>query len=223
MSPEVVALMLADARLPTGGHTQSGGLEAAVRDGLADDGRRLADVPAYARDRLRTVVRVEAGTAVVARALAVDGESPRDVEPAWAARTPSQELRAVSRRQGRAWLRMAGRVWPATLDHLPADTELPRAVVIGVVGAVTGLDGAQVARLVAYDDAQTVVAASSKLLPVDPFDAAGWLAGLHDEIERLVADLSGLTRPEDVPADGAPYVDVLAQRHAVERRRLFHA
>jgi len=222
-SPEIVAMMLADARLPTGGHTQSAGLEPAVRAGLADEGRRLADVAAFARGRLRTVVRVEAGTAVVARSLALSGRAPRDVEPAWAARTPSQELRAVSRRQGRAWLRMAARVWPDTLAHLPADTELPRAVALGVIGAVTGLSGEQVARLVAYDDAQTVVAASLKLLPVDPLDAASWLAGLHPEIERVVADVSSLTLPDEIPADGAPYVDALAQQHATERMRLFHA
>jgi urease accessory protein len=222
-SPELVAMMLADARLPTGGHTQSAGLEAAVRAGLADEGRRLADVAAYARGRLRTVVRVEAGTAVVARALALSGRPPRDVEPAWAARTPSQELRSVSRRQGRAWLRMAARVWPETLAHLPADTEVPRAVVVGVIGAVTGLSGERLARLVAYDDAQTVVAASLKLLPVDPVDAAGWLAGLHADIELLVADVSALRVPDEIPADGAPYVDVLAERHATERMRLFHA
>ena len=183
-------MMLADARLPTGGHTQSARARAGGPGRARGRGRRLADVAAYARDRLRTVVRVEAGTAVVARSLALSGRSPRDVEPAWAARTPSQELRAVSRRQGRAWLRLAARVWPDTLAHLPADTELPRAVVLGVVGAVTGLSAAQVARLVAYDDAQTVVAASLKLLPVDPLDAASWLAGLHPEIERLVADVS---------------------------------
>lgn len=216
-------MMLADARLPTGGHTQSAGLEPAVRAGLADEGRQLADVAAYARGRLRTVVRVEAGTAVVARSLAASGRPPREVEPAWAARTPSQELRAVSRRQGRAWLRLAARVWPDTLAHLPADTEVPRAVVVGVIGAVTGLSGEQVARLVAYDDAQTVVAASLKLLPVDPLDAAGWVAALQPEIERLVTDVSGLTTPNEIPAAGAPYLDVLAERHATERMRLFHA
>ena len=92
-----------------------------------------------------------------------------------------------------------------------------------MIGAVTGLSGEQVARLVAYDDAQTVVAASLKLLPVDPLDAASWLAGLHPDIERLVADVSALTLPEEIPADGAPYVDALAQQHATERMRLFHA
>lgn len=222
-SPELVALMLADARLPTGGHTQSAGLEPAVRAGLGDDGRRLAEVGDYARDRLRTVVRVEAGTAVVARHLALTGADPRAVVPHWAARTPSAALRAVAGRTGRGYLRLAERVWSGVLDHLPRDSETPRPVVLGVIGAVTGLDAEQVARLVAYDDAQTVVAASLKLLPVDPMAAAGWLYALHPHLDDVVRAVAGLTDPDDVPADGAPLVDVHAERHSHERMRLFHA
>lgn len=222
-SPELVAMMLADGRLPTGGHTQSSGLEPAVRAGLGDEGRRLGDVLGYARDRLRTVVRVEAGTAVVARHLVLTGVDPGIVEAHWAARTPSQALRAASRRQGRAYTRLAGRVWPTVLDHLEADAELPRPLVVGVVAAVTGLDAHQTARLVAYDDAQTAVAASLKLLPVDPADASAWLHDLHPDIEQLVVAVAALTRPAEVPAAGAPLVDLFAQQHTTERMRLFHA
>jgi urease accessory protein len=96
-------------------------------------------------------------------------------------------------------------------------------VVLGVVGAVTGLSAEQVARIVAYDDAQTVISASLKLLPVDPADAATWLAGLHDDIDRLVKDVAPLTRVDEIPADGAPLIDVFAHHHAIERMRLFHA
>ncbi|GAA5155839.1 urease accessory UreF family protein [Nocardioides marinquilinus] len=222
MSAELVALMLADARLPTGSHTQSAGLEAAVRDGLADDGRRLADVARYARDRLRTVVRVEAGAAVVARHLVLTGRDPLEVVVHWAARTPSPALREIAGRTGRGYLRLAERVWPAVLRHLPRDTETPRPVVLGVIGAVCGLDAAQVARLTAYDDAQSVVAASLKLLPVDPAAATGWLVDLHPDIEACATAVAGLTEPGDVPACGAPVVELLAERHAVERMRLFH-
>ncbi|TCO34188.1 urease accessory protein [Kribbella steppae] len=266
-SPEVVALMLADGRLPTGGHTQSAGLEPAVRAGLGADGKQLADVAAYARDRLRTVTRVEAATAVLARHITLDAPSPSRgfllengpsadgnprlsvdsaedevgasaggptgaaagrsglavVEGAWAARTPSQVLRGVSRRQGRAYLRLAARVWPDVLRYLKRDSEVARPIVVGVIGGVTGLSAEQVARLVAYDDVQTVVAASLKLLPVDPADAATWLAGLHDDIERLVTDVAPLTEIDKLPADGAPLIDVFAQNHANERMRLFHA
>jgi urease accessory protein len=70
-SAQLVALMLADARLPTGGHTQSAGLEPAVKAGLDATG-----VAAYAGSRLATVVRVEAGTAVVARHLTLSGGDP---------------------------------------------------------------------------------------------------------------------------------------------------
>lgn len=245
-SAEVVALMLADGRLPTGGHTQSAGLEPAVRAGLGAEGKQLADVVTYARDRLRTVTRVEAAVAVLSRHICLTA-SNRDredattdrgafpgrhqqtarqlemVERAWAARTPSDVLRGVSRRQGRAYLRLAGRVWPEVVSHLPPDSEVARPVVVGVIGAVTELSAGQVARVVAYDDVQTVVAASLKLLPVDPADAACWLAGLHDDIERLVADVAPLTEIEKIPANGAPLIDLFAQNHSTERMRLFHA
>ena len=222
-SPELVALMLADARLPTGGHTQSAGLEPAVRAGLGADGARLADVASYAADRLRTIVRVEAATAVVARRLALDGELVEQAEAAWAARTPSQALRTASRRQGRAYLRLASRVWPETTGFLKADAEIARPVVVGVVAAVTGLSAEQTVRLIGYDDAQTVVAASLKLLPVDPADAATWLLKLHPAIEALVTAVSRITTSAEIPAYGAPLVEVFAQAHAVERMRLFHA
>jgi urease accessory protein len=228
---ELVAMMLADGRLPTGGHTQSGGLEPAVRAGLGADGKQLADVAAYARDRLRTTTRVEAAVAVVT--LCGTNVAPADenvpqrtialVEAAWAARVPSHVVRGVSRRQGRLLLRLARRVWPDVSTYLPNDGEIARPVVLGVVGAVTGLSSEQVARTVAYDDAQTVISASLKLLPVDPADAATWLAGLHDDIEWLVKDVAALTRVDEIPADGAPLIDVFAHNHAIERMRLFHA
>ena len=222
-STELILMTLADARLPTGGHTQSAGLEPAVRAGLGDEGRRLDDVLTYARDRMRTVVRVDAGTAVVARSLALRGEDPLRVEAHWAARTPSAALRSAARRQGRGYLRLATRVWPAVLEHLPPDAELPRPAVLGVVAAVTGLAAEQTARLVGYDDAQTVVSAALKLLPVDPTEAACWVAALHPDIDRMAADLAGLLDPEDISASGAPLVDVFAERHATEGMRLFHA
>ncbi|QNE18069.1 urease accessory protein UreF [Kribbella qitaiheensis] len=222
-SPELVAMMLADGRLPTGGHTQSAGLEPAVRAGLGTEGSRLSEVADYARDRLRTVTRVEAAVGVVARAAALNGEQLTTVEAAWAARTPSHVLRAASRRQGRAYLRLASRVWPEVLKHLQPDIEIARPVVIGVVAAVNDLSAEQTARLIGYDDAQAVVAASLKLLPVDPAEAASWLAALHQPIEELIRAVAELTDPDDIPAYGAPLIDVFAQAHAAERMRLFHA
>lgn len=103
--------LLGDARLPSGGHTQSAGLEPALRAGTT-----AAQVPAYLRARLRTVIRVEAGTAVVARAVAAAGGDLAEVEAAWAARTPSQALRANGRRLGRGYLRVLQTLWPGHFD-----------------------------------------------------------------------------------------------------------
>ncbi|WP_238159804.1 urease accessory protein UreF [Kribbella pratensis] len=145
------------------------------------------------------------------------------VERAWAGRTSSHVVRGVVRRQGRLLVRLAGRVWPGVMEYLPADGEIARPVALGVVAAVTGLSAEQLARVVAYDDAQTVVSASMKLLPVDPAEAATWLAALHDDIEELVAEVAPLTDVDKIPAYAAPLIDIHAQKHVTERMRLFHA
>jgi len=90
------------------------------------------------------------------------------------------------------------------------------------VGAVTGLGPAQVARLVGYDDVQTVAAAALKLLPLDPAEVAQWVLSLHAPIETLVTSVAGLTASEDIPDRGAPAVDVNAEQHRREEMRLFH-
>ena len=50
-----------------------------------------------------------------------------------------------------------------------------RAVVLGVAAALAGLSAAQLVRLIGYDDAQTVAAATLKLEPLDPVVATGWV------------------------------------------------
>lgn len=249
---EVLLMLLADARLPTGAHTQSAGLEPAMRHGVS-----LADVPGYIRTRLRTVVAVEAGAAVVARHLAAGavgapavgpdpgltgdpagdrpGEPPdlagvladglRAVDDAWRARTVSPALRENAEVLGRGYARLVTGLWP----DAPASAALravrrpTRAVAIGVAGALAGLDGAQVARLIGYDDAQTVAAAALKLDPLDPVVATGWVVGVARDIERMAASVAALTAAEQIPASAAPLIEQWAQVHAVTTQRLFRA
>ncbi|HEY9308628.1 MAG TPA: urease accessory protein, partial [Microbacterium sp.] len=63
-----VTMLLADARLPSGGHAFSAGVEPAVQGGLA-----RADVGAFLRARARTTTLVDAATAVVARRAGLSG------------------------------------------------------------------------------------------------------------------------------------------------------
>ncbi|MEL5959979.1 urease accessory UreF family protein [Streptomyces sp. CLV115] len=208
--------LLGDARLPSGGHTQSAGLEPALRAGTTS-----AEIPAYLRSRLHTVTRVEAGTAVVARAVAADGGDLASVEAAWAARTPSPALRANGRRLGRGYLRVLQTLWPGPLDARARTWSRP--VVLGLLAHRSGMDAADVARLVGYDDVQTVTAALLKLEPQDPLVVTGWVNGLLPDIDRMATQVARLHTPEQIPAHGAPLIERWAETHDTTTERLFSA
>ena len=266
VSQELLLALLADARLPTGAHTQSAGLEPALRAGLRPD-----EVPAYIAARLRTVVRVEAATAVVARHVALgavrapghagtsdagmsDGVAVTAglaaVGRAWAARTPSGAMRQSAEHLGRGYLRLVRRLWAdhpavAALDAVepgpgPADPPPlgepgrgtprgrarrgpPRAVVLGVTAVCAGLDPLGVARLVAYDDVQTVASACLKLAPVDPVVTTGWVLAAAPAVDALAHELAHLTDAGGIPASGAPLTEQWAETHARATERLFSA
>jgi urease accessory protein len=213
-----LALLLADARLPAAGHTQSAGLEPGLAHGLDPAGLR-----AYCRTRLATVVRTEAAAAVVARHHVLAGLPLGVVEAAWAARTPSDAMRATARALGRGLLRLARRTWPDAAAHWSAADRPPRAIVLGAIAASAGLPAVELARVVAYDDVQTVLAAALKLLPLDPADAAAWCVELLTDIDRLADEVAVLTDATAIPATGAPEIEAWAQAHARATRRLFSA
>ncbi|MFF3305443.1 urease accessory protein UreF [Streptomyces sp. NPDC002908] len=214
-SPLLLAL-LGDARLPSGGHTQSAGLEPALRAGTTP-----AEVPAYLRARLRTVTRVEAGTAVVARAVAVDGGDLGEVEAAWAARTPSPALRANGRHLGRGYLRVLQALWPGPVDARARTWSRP--VVLGLLAHHAGMGPADVARLVGYDDAQTVTAALLKLEPQDPLTITAWVHALLPDIDEMADRVAPLHLPEQISAHGAPLIERWAETHDTTTERLFRA
>jgi urease accessory protein len=91
------------------------------------------------------------------------------------------------------------------------------------VAAATGLSGDAVARLVAYDDVQSVLAASLKLLPGDPVDATARLLDLSPAIDAVVDRVASLTEPDEIPAWSAPLLEAWAESHATAERRLFRA
>jgi urease accessory protein len=226
-SPDLLLALLADARLPVGGHTQSAGVEPAMVHG----GLTAAQVPDFLAGRLRTVVAVEAGTAVVARHRVLTGGDLGDVLRAWAARTPSHPLRAASGTLGRGYLRLARRLWPGPREldegwdgfERTCGRTPPRPLVLGALAAVAGLDAARLVRLCAHEDVATAAAAVLKLDPLDPLVTTGWVLQAHDEVELLVERCARLTDPDDVPATAAPLVEQFSLQHATTRQRLFHA
>lgn len=221
-----LAMLLADSRLPAGAHVSSNGVEAGLRRGL--DPGEIAD---YMRARMATVVRVEAGAAVIARHLTEHGPSSAagividrlgDLEIEWAARTPSPALRDIAIALGAGLARIGQRIWPQTAEVLRT-RPLPRPIVLGIIAAGAGIGPDDLVRLVAYDDAQTVAAAVLKLEPTDPIRVTEWVLDACAAIEGSVSELSRLTRTEALPAAGAPLIEDWAEVQSVLPRRLFRA
>lgn len=219
---ELGAMLLADARLPTGAHAHSAGLEPALQAGMTPD-----DVPRYLEDRLRTIGRVEAAAAVLTlRLVRTDPTSVRSVQEALLARMPTAPSRHASALLGRGLLRLAGRLWGADPGvRALRDVEAPlRPVAFGVVAAAIGMREDQVARASLYDDVQTVTAAALKLLPVDPADATGWLLASAPVLEATVEQAVGIEDdPAALPAHTAPLVEQYALDHDTRTRRIFVA
>lgn len=221
LSSTTLAMLLADSRLPVGAHVVSNGLEAALRGGMAPE---LA--PEYMCARMATTVLVEAGTAIVTRALVAAGEIERiaRVRSEWEARTPSRALREIAIALGDGLARMGRTVWPESLlaGSLPA-RGLPRPLVLGVLAAEQGLEAGDLARLVAYEDAQTVAAALLKLEPLDPATAVRWALEACEYFGAYAPSVAVLTEPEAIPAFSGPQIEEWAEAHTSLERRLFRA
>jgi urease accessory protein len=212
----LAALLLADGRLPTGGHVHSAGVESAIADGRITD---VDSLGAYLRGRLHTVALTEA--AIAAATLL----RPFDVDRLDAeadARITVPELRAVSRRLGRQLLRVASRCWPhPLLATLPAHPHQP--VALGAVGVAAGVDGLTVAAVAIHHAIVTPAQSALRLLGLDPFAVAALTAALATDGERVAVEavLAAGGPIEDLPARAGPVVDIAAATHASLPTQLF--
>lgn len=202
-------LVLADSRLPTGGHVHSGSVEEAITSGLVCD---VATLRAFLRRRIRTSGLVTASVAAAVHAGTLNlAEADHETD----ARTPAPAARAASRAQGRGLVRLARKVWPQQ-DWEAVGAKPHLAVAAGAVGSASGLLPEQTASSVVYTTMTGSATAAQRLLAMDPGDVAALtfeLAALCDqtaaEAAKELADLSD------------PLLDVLAQRHVERDRPLF--
>ena len=215
-------MLLGDARLPSGAHTQSAGLEGALTAGMPGE-----DIPAYLSMRLHTVASVDAGTAVVALG-ALTGRPPGGlvlIQQHWAARTPSHVQRQASIALGRGLFRLLRNVFPddAATDAL-GEVESPcRPLVLAGLARALDLGAAELATLVCYDEVQSVTAAALKLLPLDPVQTVRWALDVRPLVDELVSGLAQITTPAEIPSQSAPLMDQWQHDHARQNRRLFSA
>jgi urease accessory protein len=223
-------LLLADSRLPAGGHAHSGGLEAAAAAGSVTG---LDGLDGFLRGRLATAGLVSAALAAAACQHATQvaaGERPR-----WprllaeaAARTPSPAQRRASCAQGRALLRAARAAWPGpVIDSLtaaaaPEGTYHP--VALGACACAAGGGPADAAVIAATASATGPAAAAVRLLGLDPLAVHGLLARLAETmaaVARSAAEAAATGDWSALPAASSPGLDLLAERHAREEVALF--
>jgi urease accessory protein len=242
--------LLADSRLPSGGHGHSGGVEALVDRGLL---RSVDDLALFLDGRIRTGGRVVAAAAAAACTLAgasewlqQGGPAPVGLEqghPAaitgaadwgpWdaavSARIPSAALRAASRAQGAALLRTVALAFPS--PAVAALRALPRVhhpLVLGAAAAAAGADPAQAAALALHHLVGGASTAAVRLLGLDPLRVAAAgaaLARLADPVAAAAADLAATAVATDdptlLPTEGSPLTDVLAELHRTSEATLF--
>jgi urease accessory protein len=239
-------LVLADGRLPAGGHAHSGGLEAVVAAGRVRD---VADLDGFLQGRLATSGRVAAAFAAAACArigpppavppaarYAAAAAHPQPAAPEEStapeaaahvaslddgldARTPSPALRRASRAQGRALLRAGRAMWP--LPAIGRDPHHP--VALGAVAAAAGLDPYAAAVAAAHGAVTGPASAAVRLLGLDPYAVHALLAALAPACDRVAADAAARAGDpvDDLPACGAPLLDIGAEQHASWAVRLF--
>jgi urease accessory protein len=215
-------LLLADGRLPAGGHAHSGGIEAAVRDAAVTD---TASLERFLAGRLATSGQADASVAAwvtaQVRGMGANTDWARlDAEAG--ARIAPPALRAVSRQRGRQLLRVAGRAWPSGIvDALAAyaPREGPHhVIVVGTIGASSGLTPEQVAEAVAYETVAAPAGAAVRLLALDPLEVHAVLARLTPQIDRVATTAAAAGVPM---MTSSPLLDLRAQRHATWEVTLF--
>lgn len=219
MSVALAALLLGDARLPVGGHTQSAGLEPAVLAGLG-----ARDVPAYLEARLRSIATVDAAAACVTLRELRAGADLAEVYRHWAARTPSHVQRRAAEQAAQGYLRLLRRRWPGSASAAAVGA-VPACRPMAIAGVATelGLDPLELARVLVHDEIQTITSAALKLLPLDPAITVEWALGVHPIAEAVAVAAASVDCAADIPCPSMPMLDSWAHHHAESNRRLFSA
>lgn len=224
---DVTLLLLADARLPAGGHAHSGGVEPAVAAGAVHD---LPTLAAFLRGRLATTGLVTAALAAAscraaARTAAVDWAG-LDAEAD--ARTASPAQREAARTQGRLLLRVGRRIWPSPrLEDLARAVPSPHhPIALGAVTASAGRPPRDAALAAVYHAVTGPATAAVRLLGLDPVEVHRLLADLAPALRDTARAAAG--HPADgpsgwarLPAHAAPALDLLAEEHHRSATRLF--
>ena len=218
-------MMLIDGRFPAGGHTNSAGVEAAVRIGEVYDD---ATLERYLVGRLATTGMVDAAfCAHVAAFVDPTAEMLALVDAEYSARVPSPKLRDASRRFGRQMLRAGSTVWRGPTLDLVARSAVGahQPFVLGALVAAAGGTPHDAASLSFHHLSAAVTSAAIRLLGLDPMSVAAVQATVGERVDVWVAqaDRWATSSPASLPASGGSLTEILAEDHGRWDARLFVA
>jgi urease accessory protein len=213
------AWQLADSAFPTGGFAHSGGLEAAVQLGHVRDPAGL--------DRFLEEALWQAGALTLPFVLAVLRAPERlaELDARCDAATPAHVANRASRAQGRALLRAATALGPAsrTLEQ--------EVLSAGLAGHLAPVSGALLARLGASEDeagrlhlflaARGILSAGVRLGLCGPLEAQAGLVRAGAVAETVLAATAGRA-PEDAAAS-SPLLELLQSHQDRLYSRLFQS
>lgn len=217
---DVVMMVLADGRIPTGGHTNSAGVEAAVS---VEDVVDLATAERYLAGRLATTGLVDATFA----AASVGGHDLDVLDREYEARVLSPHLRETSRSLGRQLHRAGLAIADERADVLRRAGGRHRAIVMGALVGDLGGTPLDAARLELHHLGSAVLGAAVKLLALDPLAVAGAQVRATGQISLLAARAqlaaAAMSDPADLPAAGGTLTEILGEWHGGSTQRMFVA
>ena len=228
--PDSLALLLADARFPAGGHAHSGGIEQAIDSGAVES---IPTLRTFLEGRLRTagVLVTYASASLCHKATATEiynlpalwDEANEELS----ARLPSPASRATSRRIGGQLLRSGLTVFPGpilrSLSATRGKEDPHHPVVLGAVGASASLTPHATAVVAAYNSVAGPAAAAVRLLGLDPLAVTGIIASLGPTIDDIAnsASAEGDEPLRLLPSFASPALDLLTEIHSRREERLF--
>jgi urease accessory protein len=218
---DVTALLLADSRFPGGGHVHSGGVEEAAARGLLST---EDDLGRFLLGRLRTAGELAAVFAAAAAHGArrrVDAEFWQRLDAELDARTPSLAQREASRAQGSGTLRAVNAFLAPGVTKAPFIAPAHHAVVLGAAIGLGGGLPVDAALVAAYLSVSGPASAAVRLLGLDPLAVNAIVAALSEQLRATAERAAAVAAfdPADLPAPGAPGLDLLAESHRRHHER----
>lgn len=214
-------LLLADGRLPSGGYAHSGGLEPVVK---FDHVQTVDELEQFLIGRAQTSGFMTAAVAAVACAYTKREEftALEAIEAELEARTPSLQLRQISRTLGRQLLRAMSTIHPHSYFQALGHTA-HQPIVMGVAAAALELEPQDAAMAVLHEVVSGPAAAAAKVMRVDPFEVHAALIRITGQLDELAqAATDYVNHPiSELPADGSPLLDIASEHHSHWVTRLF--